>query len=59
LISLYGRAMSTVPPYALGYNPYPVYAPVYPPVYNPVYPPVYPVTPAPYTTNPYYNPYVH
>ena len=31
-ISLWGRAMSRVPPYALGYNPYPsYYAPYYPP----------------------------
>lgn len=55
LIGLYGKAMSTVPPYALGYNPYPYYAPMYPPVY-PVSP-VYPVTPAPYPVNPYFNPY--
>lgn len=32
-IALYGRAMQQVPPYALGYNPYPrVYAPRIPPV---------------------------
>jgi len=41
-ISLYGRAMSQVPPYALGYNPYPqiVNTPYYPPV-SPYYMPGY------------------
>src|SRR6516164_3482441 len=38
-IALYGRAMSQVPPYALGYNPYPqiVNTPYYPtqPYYSP------------------------
>jgi hypothetical protein len=40
-IALYGRAMSQVPPYALGYNPYPqiVNTPYYPtqPYYSPGY----------------------
>jgi hypothetical protein len=50
LIRLYGRAYSQVPPYALGYNPYPTsgYVPWYvPPAYAPLYNPL---------LN-YYNPY--
>jgi hypothetical protein len=51
-ITLYGQAMSNVPPYALGYNPY---SPYYYPYYAPVYP-VVPV-PTPYPGNIYLNPY--
>jgi hypothetical protein len=41
-IALYGRAMSQVPPYALGYNPYPAYYP------TPYYPPYMAAVAAPY-----------
>lgn len=58
LIRQYGRAYSQVPPYALGYNPYPpVYvAPLYP-VPPVVTPPVYPVPGTAYPT-PVYPPVV-
>lgn len=57
LLSLYGQAYSTVPPYALGYNPYgtyyngPIYAGPTTPVYvSPYFPQVY----GGYYYNPYY-----
>jgi hypothetical protein len=56
MINLYGHAMSNVPPYALGYNPYTPYYPYYGSGYSPVYP-VTP-TPTPYPSNIYFNPYV-
>ena len=54
-IGLWGRAMSRVPPYALGYNPYPSY---YAPPYYPPYPYLATTPAAPYyggtlATNPY------
>jgi hypothetical protein len=45
-IATIGRAYSYVPPYALGYNPYPAYV-----NYGPVYAPRY------YNPYAYYNPY--
>src|SRR5207248_9731639 len=45
-LSVLGQALSNFPPYALGYNPYPVVA-NYGPVYN--------VTP--FASNPFLNPY--
>jgi len=46
---LYGRAMASIPPYALGYNPYP--SPIFSngPIYNPY-------NPYPYPPGPFYNP---
>ncbi len=56
-----GRTYSRIPPYLLGYNPYPQvanYGPVYPYPSYPIYPtyPVSPVYPTPYSS-PYVNPY--
>jgi hypothetical protein len=63
-LKVLGRAYSYVPPYALGYNPYPQvinYGPIYP-----TYTPYIPYTYNPYlynpgaftgSYNPYYNPY--
>jgi hypothetical protein len=42
-ISVLGQAYSQIPPWILGYNPYPS------PVYSP-YPPIYPITPSPIPT---------
>ena len=50
-----GRAYSTIPPYALGYNPYPSvvnYGPVYP-VTTPAYNPYLAYTYSPTVYNPY------
>jgi hypothetical protein len=47
-ISTMGQALSNVPPYALGYNPYP--APIYSPLYSPLY--------TGGLSNPYVNPYL-
>jgi hypothetical protein len=56
-----GQALSNVPPYALGYNPYPAYAnfgPVYnvAPLYNPLMNPYAGVLGVPYYGNPYMFP---